>query len=279
MWPKHPPKLRSGAVAPNEKPAADAWYFPCTDQGVIGRPEAGVLQPLTADEFRWVDMEVVSRHYLGMLDGRESWALSVNGTTPTNFEAGTLWQWLGVPRAEVFYLAGRARQIVDFHQTHRFCGRCGTQTGLQTTEHGRHCPTCRLVVYPRLSPSIIVLVTRGDEVLLGRQASWPPGMYSTLAGFVEPGESIEETVHREVMEEVGVQLGELEYLGSQSWPFPNSLMLGFHAEYAGGDIVLQPEEIEDAKWFRHDELPFVPNVNAISRWLIDEYVNRQRQSH
>ena len=130
------------------------------------------------------------------------------------------------------------------------------------------CPSCRLISYPRLSPSIIVLVTRGDEILLARNANWPQGMYSTLAGFVEAGESIEQTLHREVFEEVGLRVKNLKYFGSQSWPFPNSLMLGFHAEYDGGDIVCQAEEIADAQWFTIDNLPQTPPKTAISGWLI-----------
>lgn len=134
------------------------------------------------------------------------------------------------------------------------------------------CQDCRVINYPRLSPSIIVLVTRGDEMLLARNANWPTNMYSTLAGFVEPGESIEQTVHREVMEEVGLRVRNLRYFGSQSWPFPNSLMLGFHAEYEGGDIVCQPDEIADAQWFSKDTLPQTPPKTAISGWLIDEFI-------
>jgi NAD+ diphosphatase len=160
--------------------------------------------------------------------------------------------WLGRVDPALFYLAGRAAQIIDWHQGHRFCGRCGTEMADHDTDRARICPECGLVNYPRLSPSIIVLVTRGEEMLLARNANWPTGMYSTLAGFVEPGESIEQTVHREVAEEVGIRVKDLRYLGSQSWPFPNSLMLGFHAAYEAGEIVCQDGEIADARWFRYD---------------------------
>lgn len=135
------------------------------------------------------------------------------------------------------------------------------------------CDDCGIHAYPRLSPSIIVLIHKDDSVLLARNQRFPEGMFSTLAGFVEPGESIEETLIREVKEEVGVDVGNLQYLGSQSWPFPNSLMLGFHAEYESGDIVLQEEEIADARWFHHSELPDIPGSVAISRWLIDAWLD------
>jgi NAD+ diphosphatase len=176
----------------------------------------------------------------------------------------------------VFYLAGRAQQVIDWHRSHRFCGRCGTENEEHANDRAKQCPSCGLISYPRLSPSIIVLVTRGDEMLLARNAQWPTNMYSTLAGFVEPGESIEQTVHREVLEEVGLRVERLRYLGSQSWPFPNSLMLGFHAEYAGGEIVCQEDEIADARWFSADDLPNIPPKTAISRWLIDDFINSRR---
>lgn len=145
---------------------------------------------------------------------------------------------------------------------------------LHSQDRAMSCESCRLINYPRLSPSIIVLVTKGEEMLLARNANWPAKMYSTLAGFVEPGESIEQTVHREVFEEVGLKVQKLKYFGSQSWPFPNSLMLGFHAEYAGGDIVCQPEEIADAQWFTKDSMPQTPPKTAISGWLIEEFLEQ-----
>ncbi len=128
------------------------------------------------------------------------------------------------------------------------------------------------VEFPRLSPAIIVLVERGDQVLLARGTAFPDGMYSTLAGFVEPGESLEEAVHREIYEESGILLTDLRYFGSQPWPFPHSLMIGFTARYAGGEIVIDPAEIADAQWFTVDRLPRVPQKLSIARRLIDSYV-------
>ncbi len=173
----------------------------------------------------------------------------------------------------MFYLAGRAQQVADWERDHAFCGRCGTEMESHPVDRAKHCPDCGLMNYPRLSPSIIVLIRKGEEMLLARNANWPQGMYSTLAGFVEPGESIEQTVHREVFEEVGLRVKNVRYLGSQSWPFPNSLMLGFHADYASGDIVCQEGEIADARWFKYSDLPGVPPATAISRWLIDHFVD------
>ena len=177
-----------------------------------------------------------------------------------------------------FQMIGYAGQIATWAQQHRFCGCCGRPMQRVAGEHGMHCEPCAVTQYPRLSPSMIVLITRGEEILLARSTRFPNGMYSTLAGFVEPGESVERCVVREVREEVGLEVCNLQYITSQGWPFPHSLMLGFHAEYAGGEIVPQPDEIEDARWFRLDQLPQLPPKRTISRYLIDLYLARQSGS-
>jgi NAD+ diphosphatase len=273
MWPIDPdgfePDLDPGDGGADD----DAWMFVVMDGQMACIAEQGVPRPITADELRWVDVDIRARHYLGRFRGRQCFAVQAEGRLPEGYSATGLRGWLGRVEPAVFYVAGRAQQVIDWHDTHRFCGRCGSATEDHPEDRAKVCPSCGLVNYPRLSPSIIVLVHRGDEMLLARNANWPTGMYSTLAGFVEPGESIEQTVHREVEEEVGLKVRNLRYLGSQSWPFPNSLMLGFHAEYDSGDIVCQEGEIADARWFRHDDLPNVPPGTAISRWLIDDYIS------
>lgn len=177
-----------------------------------------------------------------------------------------------------FQLIGYAGQIATWAEQYRFCGNCGRPMQRVTGEHGMHCELCAVTHYPRLSPSMIVLITRGEEILLARSSRFPPGMFSTLAGFVEPGETVERCVVREVREEVGLEISDLQYITSQSWPFPHSLMLGFHARYAAGEIVPQPDEIEDARWFRLDQLPQLPPPRTISRYLIDLYLARQSGS-
>lgn len=172
-------------------------------------------------------------------------------------------------------LLSYASQIVTWAEDHRFCGRCGRPQQPAPDERAMCCDHCGTRQYPRLSPSMIVLVSREDQVLLARSPRFAPGVYSTLAGFVEPGESVEQCVLREVREEVGLEIRNLRYQGSQSWPFPHSLMLGFHADYAAGEIVPQPEEIEDARWFALDALPPLPKPGSISRYLIDLYLARR----
>jgi NAD+ diphosphatase len=173
-------------------------------------------------------------------------------------------------------LAGRALQIIEWDRTHQYCGRCGAATEQMPTERARRCPVCGLTNYPRLAPAVIVAVVRHSDaaatLLLARNHRFPAGFYSVVAGFVEPGESLEECVHREVAEEVGVQVSNLRYFGSQPWPFPHSLMVGFTAEYAGGDIALEEAEIADAQWFAAGNLPLLPPKMSIARQLIDWFV-------
>ena len=173
-------------------------------------------------------------------------------------------------------LAARAFQVVDWDRTHRYCGRCGTPTRDRGSERAKECPACGLVAYPRVSPAMMALVTRGRDLLLARAHRFAPGMYSALAGFVEPGETIEDCVRREVREEVGVEVGQLTYFASQSWAFPHSLMIAYTAEYAGGDLKVDDAEIAEARWFPADALPHLPPSVSIARRLIEATAARLR---
>lgn len=171
--------------------------------------------------------------------------------------------------AEVFALAGRATQLLDWQSQHRFCGKCATPTVKKAGELVMQCPACGLLAYPRISPAVMVLVRDGEKLLLARSPHFKPGVFSALAGFVEPGETLEECAVREAREEVGVEITNLRYFHSQTWPFPNSLMVAFFADYAGGEITPDPNEIEAAAWFSPDALPILPEPISISRRLID----------
>lgn len=229
---------------------------------------AGALGTDPAD-LRAVDVRLPS------VDG----ALARAYDLPEGFEAPEGMALLGlralhplVP-AEVFRVAGTAIQKLEWLRTHGFCSRCGTPTGPHPSEEARLCPACGHVQYPRLSPAVIVLIHRGDEMLLARSPGFPPGVYSTIAGFVEPGESLEDTVHREIREEVGVEVDAVRYFGSQPWPFPHSLMVGFTARWSAGEIRIDGREIEHAAWFAADRLPErMPTSFSIARRLVDHFL-------
>ena len=184
-------------------------------------------------------------------------------------ELVTVRDLFGIAGAEAFALAGRATQLLDWQNNHRYCGRCNTPTTMKTTEYAMACPSCGLLVYPRISPAVMVLIERGDELLLARSPHFRPGMFSALAGFVEAGETLEQCAHREVREEVGIEITNLRYFRSQPWPFPNSLMIAFFADYVSGVITPQPSEIEEAGWFSRRALPPLPHPVSIARQLID----------
>lgn len=218
-------------------------------------------------------------HYLGVLDGVACWGVDVpHGSDPSDGAALDLFSYFGRASEDEWLVAGRAVQLVEWARTHRFCGRCGEPTVMAANERAMKCPRCNLMNFPRLAPAMITLVTRGEpgpdqEALLARGVQFRAPLYSCLAGFVEPGETLEGAVIREVREEVGVTVGSVRYLGSQPWPFPHSLMLGFRADWVSGEIECDPTEIVDANWYRKDALPNIPPGISIARKLIDAWLN------
>ena len=171
-------------------------------------------------------------------------------------------------------IAGRASQLVEWDRSHAFCGVCATATEREVHERARKCPSCGHTAYPRISPAMMCLVTRGKEILLARNVNFPAGRYSALAGFLEAGESIEDAISREVFEEVGLQVSNPRYFASQSWPFPHSLMIAFTAEYAGGVLTPNGHEIAEAQWFTRNNLPQMPPRISIARALIEDTLDR-----
>ena len=249
------------------------WMLVRRDRVLLREGDAALAGADAAERFA----RTGAAHYIGALDGRPVWTAGVDDEA----EADHGWAFLdlfsvyGAASEELWMAAGRAVQIVEWERINRFCGRCGVPNELAEGERAMRCPQCRLLRFPQLSPAIITLVHRGGEALLARSHRFPEGLYSALAGFVEPGETVEGALVREVEEEVGLRVGNLEYRGSQPWPFPNSLMLGFFAEYESGDIVLEEAEIAAADWFRADALPNVPGPISIANRLITAWVARQ----
>lgn len=193
---------------------------------------------------------------------------------PPGYTPLTLREIAGGACGDISGIACRAIQLVRFNSLTRYCGYCGCRTFMKGDEIAKVCSSCGRIVFPKLSPAIIVRITDGDRILLSRSPHFPPGMYSIQAGFVECGESLEATAHREILEEVGVKIAELQYFGSQPWPFPDSLMIGFTATYVGGEIASDGNEIEDAKWFTKGALPLLPGPDSIARALILDWLEK-----
>jgi NAD+ diphosphatase len=263
---------------PDNSPPSDianAVHIVFQDGQLISDMRAREACFIANDLVRFSGWQELRRHFLGYWGEQPCFALEIDRADQPDamqFQKGSLYQILGRVDERLFALAGRAQQVLDWERDHRFCGRCGQAMEVDMAERAMRCQPCGVINYPRIAPCVIVLVTRGEELLLARNANFPQPMYSTLAGFIEAGESVEETLAREVKEEVGVDVTNLRYFQSQSWPFPNQLMLGFFADYAGGDIVCDEVEIADAQWFHYTDLPMIPPVASISGQLIQHYI-------
>ncbi len=259
-----------GNIAPGPPPEDALWFlFAGNDLLVSDGPQGLALarpDPLPP-----------SPQFLGTLDGVPCFAarLSLEEAPADSRPEGLRRTWGQLPEAQ-WWIAGRAIQVLEWDRTHRFCGACGRPTVSLGHERARRCEACGLNFYPRVAPAIIVLIHRGEEALLAKSRLSPHGFYSTLAGFVEPGESLEHALDREVLEEVGVRVKNVRYFGSQPWPFPHSLMVGYHAEWESGEIRLDEQELADAQWFRHDALPTIPPNASIARKLIEAWRERFR---
>jgi len=260
--------------------AGDAYAFAFRGDRILVRSPSEDEVAITSLQ-ELADAGVGGRqHFLGMLGRRACIAIDAGGEAvePAGMRyAGLRSLFFKVPD-DLLALAARAFQVVDFDRTHRFCGRCGTPTRSRDTERAKECPSCGLTVYPRVSPAMMALVTRGKELLLARASRFTTGMFSALAGFVEPGETIEDCVRREVREEVGVAVDNITYFASQSWAFPHSLMIAYTATWAGGDIRIDDAEIAEARWFHVDDLPKLPMSVSIARRLIDATASRLRSA-
>lgn len=197
-------------------------------------------------------------------------------STPDGLERISLREAYGCLGEDLWAMAGKASQILRWRKDHQFCGRCGAEMHEETQELLCRCPQCDFVTYPRISPAVIMSVVHEDRILLGRAPHFPPKMYSVLAGFVEPGETLEQAVEREVWEETAVRIRDIRYFGSQPWPFPHSLMVGFQSHYHQGELKVDTKELEDAAWFTADNLPRLPTPISISRRLIDQFLHEQR---
>jgi NAD+ diphosphatase len=221
-----------------------------------------------------IGLSTTCHHYIGTLDGCDCFSAELSDTcdAPEGTLFQGLWKLYGRLEEDLYKIAVRAVQIAYWDRTHRFCGKCGEQTTDREDIRAKECPKCGFIMFPRISPAVIVLVEHDEGmVLLARAKRFQGNLYSVLAGFVEPGETLEEAVQREIKEEVGIDVKGMRYFGSQPWPFPDSLMIAFIASYAGGEIKVDGEEIADARWFKAGDLPEIPGNISIARKLIDRF--------
>jgi NAD+ diphosphatase len=270
------PKFIVGIEPPSGRTEKALWFiFRGRDILIKVRKNPGAIPQLL--DFGELGLPAVREQYLGVLEGTHCYSveLPADAKAPEGMEFVDLRKAHSEISEGCFELVNKAVQVVEWDRTNQFCSRCGTKTMQKPGERGKECPSCGELFYPRISPAIIVLIRKGHEVLLARSPNFPPGVYSLIAGFVEPGETAEAAVAREVWEEVGIKVKNITYFGTQAWPFPNSLMIGFTAEYDSGDLCPDGCEIEDTKWFSADELPFLPGKISISRKLIDHFLEEE----
>jgi NAD+ diphosphatase len=266
-------------IAASGDDAGPSWWFAFRGNDLlVTKTEERSGIPCAAGPSAW-GLKPIRRQYLGRLDGRQCFAAELveSAVAPEGMEFLGLRNLFGRLNDQQFALAGRAIQIVNWDRTHQFCGSCGARTEDKTDERAKICAKCGLVSFPRLSPAIIVAVVHDSKLLLACAHHFREGFYSVLAGFVEPGETLEECVEREVHEEVGLRVKNIRYFGSQPWPFPHSLMIGFTAEYASGEIHVDDTEIAHADWFAAQALPLIPGKISIARRLIDWFVEAHQQ--
>ncbi|MFL0250999.1 NAD(+) diphosphatase [Clostridium neuense] len=246
--------------------------------GILAKKVGEDLHIPSFDDIKRLNIEYEGEFFLGELEEKSCFALEATkeAALPKEFGMISLHDVGAFMNEEVFAAAGRAEEILNWDEKHRFCGRCGARTEDKEDELAKVCPSCGNIMYPVICPAIIVGITKGDKLLLAHNKNFKNNMYSIIAGFVEAGETLESAVKREVFEEVGIKVKNIRYYKSSSWPFPNSLMLGFFAEYDSGEIKVDGVEIMEAGWFTKDNFPKgLPKKYSLARQIINEITSKK----
>lgn len=266
----------SSFIQPKDELTPSLWFIFQKDKMFVRVSDASTEVPRIAGSDP-ILKGIIRKQYLGTLDSVHCYASEIDSLQPENPDGMTpfsLRALFGKVSDDLLQVAFRAYTIMHWDGTHQFCGQCGSPMKLSETERVKVCTICGFKSYPRISPAVIVAVIKERQILLGHSKGFPRSFYSVLAGFVEPGETFEECIKREIKEEVSIEVKNIQYFASQPWPFPDSLMVGFTAEYAGGEIRVDGEEIVDAGWFTPENLPEIPGQISISRRLIDWFVEK-----
>jgi NAD+ diphosphatase len=255
-------------------PEAEGHWLIVQNQGLIVVPDGESFRLPVGSRPAALDGLTGEPFWLGTFNDTPCWVAELprEATLPPGLHRETLVPMQGTRLPDdLLSLGGMAMQALWWESTSGHCPRCGAPTARIEGEWGKRCPACRYEHYPHLHPAVIVLVRDGDRCLLARKAIWAPGRYALVAGFVDNGESLEGAVRREVKEEVGVDVDDIQYVGSQNWPFPSQLMVGFVARYAGGEVKIDAEELEDARWFPKGQLPSRPSHHSIAGFILKNY--------
>lgn len=249
-------------------------YFTIFKGSILIKKKENTLSVPSLHEIKKLNIKYGDEFLLGEMGGKSCFAIEATSeiNLTDNFELIPLNELGPLVDEELFLVAGRANQILNWDKTHRFCGRCGSRTENKKEEIAKVCPICSHVMYPVICPAIIVGVTKGNKILLAHNKNFKNNMYSLIAGFVEAGEDLKSTVKREVFEEVGIKIKNIKYYKSSPWSFPNSLMIGFFAEYESGEIKVDGNEIVHADWFTRDDFPNIPKKFTLARKIIDGFI-------
>ena len=268
--------LPNGHVCENHE--TPYWFIYCRERLALYSKSTSKTVP-SMENLPFTDDEILYCRSIGIYGNKPCMVVEIQDSTPLpeGFTLIPLRKAYRLISLDLWTIAGRAIQFLRWHGEHRFCGKCGDEMAEQRSEPVKKCTHCDFLAYPRLTPAVIMSVIRNNKILLGRAANFPKGRYSPLAGFVEPGETLEEAVRREIMEEADIEVTDIQYVASQPWPFPQTLMLGFTAKYQSGEIKVDTTELEDARWFSAEAMPDrLPSRMSISRFLVDRFLEQEQ---
>ncbi len=263
------------AATPDEENSGYTYWFIFNQNKMLVKATNNKIKIPYVRSLEELNISPVRAQYFGTLQGHPCYSAEVfpEMNAPEEMTFRDLKSLYGDLDEDIFILSGKAFQIVNWDKTHQFCGKCGAPTETMENEMAKICPECGFISFTRISPAVITAIIKDGEILMAKHVRTPGNMYGLIAGFLEAGETLKEAVEREIMEEVGLKVKNIKYFGSQPWPFPNSLMVGFTAEYESGEINVDGNEITDAAWFDADKLLDIPSKMSIARELIDWYID------